>query len=118
VPDAGCTPVSDTCGGTLTCATCQSDERCVGNSCTACPNCDGGICDNNANCCYPSTCAAFPKAGCKPQALGCGVSQVCNPCQGSQVCLSNGTCCTPSGCAGRVGLVDNGCGQTINCGVE
>jgi hypothetical protein len=29
--------------------------------------------------------------------------------------LGDGTCCTPIGCAGRVGIVDDGCGRTINC---
>jgi len=115
VNDAGCTPIPDGCGGHITCVQCGTDDRCVQGTCTVCPDCDGGTCDQNATCCFPQTCAAFPNAGCQPQALGCGKSQVCNPCQTNQVCLSDGTCCTPSGCAGRIGIVDNGCGQTINC---
>lgn len=115
INDAGCTPIPNGCGGQLVCVQCGASDRCVAGTCTVCPACDGGTCDQNANCCYPQTCSDFPNAGCQPQALGCGKSQVCNPCQTNQVCLGDGTCCTPSGCAGRIGVVDNGCGQQIDC---
>jgi hypothetical protein len=112
----GCDPVPNGCGGSVDCAPCGTTDRCVSNVCTPCPPCDGGVCNDQAQCCFPETCASFPDAGCQPQALGCGKAQVCNPCPGGDVCLNDGTCCTPIGCEGRSGVVDDGCGDTINCG--
>ena len=113
-----CDPIDDGCGGMLHCNPCGNSDRCVMGSCKQCPVCDaGGSCDYTGNCAYctPKTCADFPNAGCHPQDLGCGENAVCTPCTGTQVCLGNGTCCSPEGCNGRTGIVDDGCGGTLNC---
>jgi hypothetical protein len=118
LPDGGalgCNAVSDSCGGFLVCEKCTATQRCVTDSCTDCPDCDGGVCDKTANCCFPKTCSDFPNAGCGAVNLGCDIYKVCNPCSSGQYCMGDGTCCMPQGCAGRTGIVDDGCGHQINC---
>jgi hypothetical protein len=116
-----CGPVSDTCGGLLSCGTCAAPATCGGGgvaSVCGVPTPPGGFCQ-------PKTCAQLGK-NCGPQSDTCGGLLQCGTCSGTQLCGGGGTpgvcggnTCTPKTCAqlGKdCGPVADGCGGLLQCG--
>jgi len=123
-----CGAVSDGCGGTLSCGTCGTGDRCTGwgtcvavvasASAPALPACTPDTCENS-----------FRECGVASD--GCGGTLSCGTCGAGENCTSWGSCvavvppeptpptCTPKTCQaiGReCGSASNGCGGTLNCG--
>lgn len=134
-------PVSDGCGGTVTCR-CLEGQVCTASNTCCTPTCgpddntcgievddgcggritckcsDGQVCSTANTCCTPTcgpnndTCGIEIDNGCGyPVTCRCAEGTVCNP--------ASNTCCTPATCASLAacgtGLAD-GCGGTIDCG--
>jgi hypothetical protein len=68
-----CGSISDGCGATLACGTCNGSQVCTDNVCVAC---------------VPTTCEAQEK-NCGTIDNGCGMALNCGTCSGSQVCTDN-----------------------------
>ena len=115
-----CGTVSDGCGGTLNCGTCQGNQTCSAS----------GQCITT---CQPKTCANLGYQ-CGTISDGCGGTLNCGTCQGNQTC-SNGSCVT--NCQNQCQLGDKRCsgsgyqvcgnyngdgcavwGQIVNCGAN
>ena len=117
-----CGPVSDGCGGVLSCGTCTAPQTCGGAmvpSVCATPVPPGGPC-------VPKTCATAGK-NCGPVSDTCGGVLACGNCTAPQACggggtpsVCGGTTCTPKTCqqlGKNCGPVADGCGALLNCGV-
>ena len=115
-----CGPVSDGCGGTLTCPTCTVAGDTCGGGGTA------SVCGQPK--CTPAT-SCPSNVNCGPWPNGCGGTIAsCGTCSGNQSCGAGGTpsvCgtpkCTPlTACpAGKdCGTWPDGCGGTLTCGTN
>lgn len=121
---ATCGTVSDGCGHSSDCGTCVSPEVCGGGG----PN----VCGVG---CIPKVTCASAGASCGPIRDDCGQTVDCGACSPPEICGGGGTSnacgvpgksdagasdgCTPRSCAGHkdtCGVVDDGCGGTIDCG--
>jgi hypothetical protein len=137
-----CGPVSDGCGGVLTCPACSAGFACVGGQCicqprTACPagqtcgtapdGCGGtiacGLCTNGTNCngtvcvCPAATCGSGQNCGTVTNACG-NTSPSCGTCGSPNTCGGGGTA-NVCGCTPTVTTCPSGqqCGQVANgCG--
>jgi hypothetical protein len=105
---ARCGPLSDGCGGMLSCGTCPAPDACNAGACV----------------CTPATCASLA-ANCGTLPDGCGGSLSCGTCSGSQTCGGGGSdvcgtgTCQPTTCeaeGANCGAISDGCGHTLQCG--
>jgi len=111
-----CGSISDGCGGTLQCGTCEVPGESCGGAGT--PN----VCAPGS--CTPTTCAAQGK-NCGQIPDGCSSVLTCGLCMGTDTCGGGGTpnvCgrgCVPTTCAAQgknCGQLSDGCGHTLTCG--
>ncbi len=116
--DKECGYVSDGCGGSIQCGTCPNGGICGG----AGPNKCGATCT-------PTSCTTAG-AKCGAIADGCGNVLNCGNCPSGQICgggaspqpnqCGSGNSCPPRTCAqanAECGLVGDGCGNVLDCGV-
>jgi hypothetical protein len=106
---AGCGVVEDLAGGYMSCGVCPAGETCGGGG----PNqCGTGVCK-------PSTTCAAAGASCGEVSDGCKLIS-CGGCTSPAACsLAHQCSCTPTqACPADGGCVmlDDGCGQTLQCG--
>jgi hypothetical protein len=96
-----------------TCAPgCVSDANCTSPSA---PHCDAPS-HQCVECTTSAQCTGAVGSSCDPITLRCGCTFPWD-CPGGGVCASGGTCCTPKKCpAGACGSMNDGCGNTIDCG--
>ncbi|MBI2394510.1 MAG: SUMF1/EgtB/PvdO family nonheme iron enzyme [Deltaproteobacteria bacterium] len=104
---AECGAISDGCGGTLACGTCQEPATCG----TGGPNKCG---------CSATTCASAA-ATCGQKLDGCGGVLSCfgglatdNACAANKSCFQTATSCAAAGAS--CGQIQNGCDQVYSCG--
>jgi hypothetical protein len=113
---ANCGPISDGCGGLLSCGTCTGSDSCGG----------GGMPSVCGSSCVPKTCAGLG-FNCGPAGDGCGGSLDCGSCMTPMTCGGSGTSsvcgdtitCTAKTCAGlgfNCGPAGDGCGGSLDCG--
>ncbi len=105
-----CGAVSNGCGATVSCGTCDAPNTCGG----------GG--PDNVCGCTPTTCAAQGK-NCGVMPDGCNGTLECGPmiCATGSTCVANvctsGASCTPATCqANQCGLISDGCSKVLRCG--
>lgn len=114
--EVNCGVVSDGCGGTLQCGTCESGTSCGGGGV---PN----VCGSSL--CYRKTCADLV-ATCGAAEDGCGGTLDCGECPAGQACGANGVpnACGAISCDGapptcalsECGLKVDACGASVSCG--
>ncbi|RLD10090.1 MAG: hypothetical protein DRI44_06920, partial [Chlamydiae bacterium] len=134
-----CGSQTDTCGNTISCGSCGSNEECKNGKCRCefeecggdCCD-DGEVCDGSDNCCLPN-CAGKECGddGCDGSCGTCGVNESCNTgicecdytecnsvcCNNGEVCDGSNNCCLPN-CAGKE-CGDDGCGGSCgSCGIN
>ncbi|CDZ77277.1 hypothetical protein BN59_01559 [Legionella massiliensis] len=101
-----CGPISDGCGGLITCNSCPSGQTCGGGGVPYQCSATGGACTSNAQCvarnpatpicnivtnqcvsavCTPLTCAQ-QGFNCGAAGNGCGGTITCGTCSGGQIC--------------------------------
>ncbi len=116
--DVKCGPISDGCGGTISCGTCPSGQTCGGSGingvCGAPPECQARTCAD-----YGFDCGQFPD--------GCGGTLTCGSnkggCPSGKVCNANkcqAVVCQPKSkteaCANLCGVQSDGCSGSYDCG--
>jgi hypothetical protein len=123
-----CGPVSNGCGGTITCPACTGTDSCGGGGVAS-------VCGHPACVEIPqATACANPAGGtyCGLVSNGCGGNWQCSTCTGSNTCGGGGVAsmcgqppCTPltecpinpaNGLRYNCGPWPDGCGNTIECG--
>ena len=104
---AECGTISDGCGGTLVCGTCQGPETC-------------GVGGPNKCGCSPATCSSLG-ANCGQKLDGCGSVLTCSggptsdtACANNHSCVEKATSCASAGAS--CGQIENGCDQVYSCG--
>jgi len=126
---ANCGPVSDGCGGLLTCGACAAGQTCGGGGRPSVCGVGGAV--DGGGACVPRTCAGVG-ANCGPVSDGCGGLLTCGACAAGQTCGGGGrpsvcgsgggdggVACVRRTCAGvgaNCGPVSDGCGGILTCG--
>jgi hypothetical protein len=109
VLQAGCGVVEDLAGGYMSCGVCPAGQTCGGGG----PHqCGAGVCKPDITCAAASASCGEVSDGCKLISCGgCTTPEACTlthqcSCTPTQACPADGGCVA----------IDDGCGQTLQCG--